>query len=378
MRSSFKIPSFLLGIIIASLLSACGASTAPAAQPTAAAVVPTAEPTTAPTAEPTAEATEEATAEPVANTGECAAGFRLFEHDVLVGDPVCVPENPQRIVALDMAAVETVLLSGKVPVGSASWLLSEMPVSLPQFADVLAEVTPLGYPAELETIASLKPDLILATPDSIDVELASAIAPIVVASADIYTGWQNGMGFWAAALGEEELYAEMEANYNARVAELQGLLEDRAEAEVSIISATSTSMSIWLPNTPPGSILEQVGISRPEAQSVTGDAALAMHGADSYIPVTLENIDIMDGKSLFLFTYSSSDPELTQTENAALEALQAEPLWQSMQATKNGKVFVVPGYWWRAQTYYLANFVIDDLYKYLADATPSIPVLEIK
>ena len=26
----------------------------------------------------------------------CEAGFRLFDHELLVGEPVCIPENPER------------------------------------------------------------------------------------------------------------------------------------------------------------------------------------------------------------------------------------------------------------------------------------------
>ena len=42
----------------------------------------------------------------------CKAGFHLFEHEYLEGDPVCIPENPQRILALELSALESVLELG--------------------------------------------------------------------------------------------------------------------------------------------------------------------------------------------------------------------------------------------------------------------------
>ena len=49
---------------------------------------------------------EQATVEsPVTQTITCEAGFRLFDHEYLAGDPVCIPEDPQRILALEISAL---------------------------------------------------------------------------------------------------------------------------------------------------------------------------------------------------------------------------------------------------------------------------------
>ena len=92
---------------------------------------------------------------------QCEVCFR-FDHELLTTEPVCIPENPERVLALDMASAGITLLTGKNLVGSSGWILGEYPVLEPRFAERLAEVTDVGYPADLETTLSLEPDLILA------------------------------------------------------------------------------------------------------------------------------------------------------------------------------------------------------------------------
>ncbi|MCG8352962.1 MAG: hypothetical protein MI924_34795, partial [Chloroflexales bacterium] len=37
---------------------------------------------------------------------DCAVGLRLFDHEYLAGDPVCIPEHPQRVAPLDLNSIE--------------------------------------------------------------------------------------------------------------------------------------------------------------------------------------------------------------------------------------------------------------------------------
>jgi iron complex transport system substrate-binding protein len=387
MRYSHKLSSLMVGLLIACLLAACSAST-PATEAPTSAPAPTAapapttapEPTAAPEATAASEPTAapEPTAEPAASAnGDCEAGFRYVEHEVIVGGSACVPINPERIIALDMASVELLLMIDHPPVGTANWLLEELPLLLPQYAETLSNIPGLGYPAELEKVASLKPDLILADEASIDVELAAHIAPIVVASPRLYDKWQNGTQLWSEVLDLGDTYAKMEENYNRRIAELQAALGSSVDSTVSIISATTYGVSMWLPNTPPGSILSDVGLKRPQSQSFIGEEAVAEYGADQYISLSMERLDLIDADALFYFTYASTDPSTAESELNFVKDLEQQPVWQSLNVVKNGRSFFVPGYWWRSQTYLLANLVIDDLFTYLTDTKATTPVLSL-
>jgi iron complex transport system substrate-binding protein len=383
---SLKLTHYLsVFVLVAALLSACSSS--PASPPAASEPSTAAAPTEAPAAAAPTKAAPEATAEPVAEEATeapseaapsaqaCPEGFRYFEHELLISEPTCIPNNPERIVALDMGVVEMMLLNGKTPVGSASWLLSEMPVLLPQYAETLSTIPGLGYPAELETVTSLKPDLILATDGAIDVELASKIAPVVVGSFEVNERWKTGIGFWSEVLGEQELYERMVENYDTRVAELQALIGNPQELEVSVISASTYGIWLWMPDTAPGYILQDVGLARPEAQSYLTGKSKEVYGADQYVTVTLERVDTLEGDVMFYFTYESTDSEAADKEAVFLKDLTQQPLWQSMQVVKNEKAHFVPGYWWRSQTYLLANRVLDDLYKHITNTEATTPVI---
>jgi ABC-type Fe3+-hydroxamate transport system substrate-binding protein len=179
---------------------------------------------------------------------ECKTGFRPFEHEYLVGDPMCIPENPQRVVALDTASVELLLFTNKEVIATADWLMDEFTVILPELSGKLHGVTDVGYPANLETVVSLKPDLILGYEDTMDVAAASQIAPVVVPS--------------------------------------------------------------------------------------------------------------------------------LEKETAFTEGFKNNPIFMSLEASKNDKAFFVGGHWWRSQTYLLANKVLDDLFAHLANTSATTQVLE--
>lgn len=312
-----------------------------------------------------------------AGDAACAEGFRLFDHELLVTDPICIPENPQTIVPLDIASLEMTLLAGKTPLATGAWMLDEMPLLIPAFAGPLASVEGLGWPAELERVAALAPDLILSPADAIDVELASQIAPVVVPDAAIYSNWKLGMEFWAAALNMEDRYAEMEANYNARIAELHAALGDGINQEISIVSIAGGPM-LWMPDSAPGAVIADAGLQRPEAQRFVGDEAIAEYGDSQWIQISSELIGLVDGDHIYYFTYASVDPEAAAEADKEITDFAQAPIWQSLEAVKAGNAHRVGPHWWRAQTYYLASLVIDDLFATLTETTATTPVLAIE
>ena len=313
---------------------------------------------------------------------ECEEGLRFFDHELLVSKPVCIPEHPGRVLALDMASVEMTLLTGKNLVGSSNWILSEFPVLEPRFADALAEVEDVGYPASLETTLLLEPDLILAVDtsvagDTIDASAAGEIAPVVLVDPAVYDDWQLGMSFWAEALGVQDLYARMLQNYDARIAELKNVLGDVSKTTLSLVPVATGSVYMWMPDTAPGKIISDVGFSRPEPQTLTGEAAQKRYGSVQYIQVSQERYDLLDADATFYFTYAASDPETAEEEAGFVGDLEQNPLWQSLGAVQNDRAFFVGGYWWRAQTYLLANRVLDDLFTHLAGTEAETPALEL-
>ena len=305
----------------------------------------------------------------------CEDGYRLFDHEYLLGDPLCIPENPQRILALELSAIESVLLADKELVGTANWLHEEVPVLLPEFAAALEGTMDTGYPANLEAALSAQPDLILAVDGDIDLVGGNAIAPVVMPQPGIEHDWRLIMEFWSEVLGTQDVYADMVANYEARIAEFKAALT--ASPTVSIIGASSYGASMWLEDTAPGVVVADAGLTRPEGQSLTGEAAASRYGEERWITLSEERMDLADADAIFLFTYATTNPETLATEDAAMAAFQADPLWNALSGVEAGHVYRVGPYWWRAQTYLLANKVLDDLFANLTDTTANTPVLSL-
>ncbi|MDL1902060.1 iron-siderophore ABC transporter substrate-binding protein [Anaerolineae bacterium CFX9] len=308
-----------------------------------------------------------------ASITSCEAGFRLFDHEYLAGDPICIPENPQRILALEISALEMVLFTNKELVGTAGWLHEEVPVLMPELAPALEGIADTGYPANLEVALLAAPDLILAVDGDIDLDAAQQIAPVVMPVAGLEYDWRLSMEFWSEVLGTQDLYADMVANYEARIAEFQEALTD--DPTISIIGTSSYGTYMWLEDTAPGVVVADAGLERPESQALSGEAAVERYGEQRWIQISEERFDLADADAIFVFTYATTDPETLETENAAMETFRTNPVWNSLSAVEAGHVYYVGPHWWRAQTYLLANKVLDDLFTHLTGSSADTPVL---
>ena len=112
---------------------------------------------------------------------ECEDGYRYFEHELLISEPTCIPEDPQRIISFDMAGTEFLAYMEEPLIGSFSYVLNEVSALSPQLADTLAEVEPFDWPPNLELVTELEPDLIIAFGDgALDLTGLDAIAPLLV------------------------------------------------------------------------------------------------------------------------------------------------------------------------------------------------------
>ena len=80
------------------------------------------------------------------DSADCEDGFRLFDHERLATEPVCVPENAQRIISLDMPATEFLLLNDVPIVGVFGYAADEISAITPGFADELADIPTFDWP----------------------------------------------------------------------------------------------------------------------------------------------------------------------------------------------------------------------------------------
>lgn len=317
-------------------------------------------------------------AQAATEAAECAAGSWLFDDERLENGPVCIPDNPQRIISLDMPGTEFLLLNHIPIVGVFGYVAEEISVITPGLADDLANIPKFDYPPNLELVTRLQPDLIIAYKDSsLFYAGLEKIAPVVVYDANHATDWKSSTSFWSKVFKKEDAYADMLATYNARVVELQQALGDkRGDIKVSTFAPSADYPMIFVSDSAQGIILNDAGLGRPESQAHTFEESGYKEGGADYgfVKISNESLDLADGDVIFLFGYPSSDPKVAAENLQYLEDYQqTNPLWKSLKAAQAGNVHIVGVHWFRAQTYLAANLILDDLFTYLTDIKPTLP-----
>lgn len=296
------------------------------------------------------------------DTLTCEEGFRLFAHELLATDPVCIPENPERIVAIDSYALENLLTLGVTPVGSA--VVSVFQVTYPQLAEKLESVANLGgFPPSLEATLNVQPDLILAIEPWITdtYEEFSAIAPTVSISFDEVNS-QEFLRLIADAVNAPELAEEAINAYDERINVLaEAIAESERQGTVSVALFYDDILYVY-PIDREFVYLPPVGLTSSEAQNEA-------IGEEWRLQLSKEQLSLLDTDYIILVTYASSDEEVTQNEEM-LARLNADPIWQTLGAVRTGNVFVV-GSHWITTTIFSENRALDDLFTYIAQVDPA-------
>ncbi len=246
---------------------------------------------------------------------------------------VTVPDAPKRIVVLTNEGTEALLALGVTPVGAAnSWNGDPW---WDHISDAMDGAEPVGKESavNLELIAALEPDLILANKqrhEEIYPQL-TAIAPTVM-SKELRGDWKINFRLYAEALGKEQEADAAIADYDASVADLREKLGDHLNEEVSVIRFVPGQIRIYQLDSFSGVLLKDIGFHRPANQNVEEFA----------IRTGKESIPDMDGDRIFYFTFDTGDGKGTSLEEEVL----ADPLWQSLSAVKAGKVHQVSDAIW--------------------------------
>ena len=267
-----------------------------------------------------------------------------------------VDAPPQRVVVLDTGELDSAVALGVVPVGAV-----RAPVDdglLDYLQDKTEGVTKLvGTISEpsLEAIAALEPDLILSSKlrhEKIYDEL-SQIAPTVF-SETVGVAWKENFLLDARALGEEEQATRMLEAYEARAADLgEQLKADLGEAPtVSMVRFLPGATRLYQKASFIGTVLEDVGLQRPESQDVDEFA----------LEIGEEQIGLADGDVIFVSWYGPS-------ADTTRPAFTSNPLWQNLAAVRAGRIYEVPDDTWMLGIGIgAANRVLDDLERILLKA----------
>lgn len=212
-----------------------------------------------------------------------------------------VPANPKRVVILTNEGTEALLELGVKPVGAVkSWTGDPW---YPHIKDKMKDVKVVGDEGQVnvETIASLKPDLIIGNKMRHEkvYEQLKAIAPTVF-SETLRGEWKDNFKFYAKALNKEKEGQKVVADYESRMKDLKGKLGDKVNQEISMVRFMPGDVRIYHGDTFSGVILKELGFKRPGDQNKDDFAERN---------VSKERISAMDGDVLFYFTFDKGNEE---------------------------------------------------------------------
>ncbi|MDZ8079241.1 MAG: iron-siderophore ABC transporter substrate-binding protein [Nostoc sp. DcaGUA01] len=283
----------------------------------------------------------------VSPTDLASKNCHVVEHTM---GETCVPLNPQRIITFSLPTLGNALTLGVKPLAST-------------YIDMLNEHTYLEgkvdgikslgtFPPNLENILLVKPDVIIGwSAEKQLYPLLSKIAPTVLFDWQQKKSWRKLFDFETQVLGKQAAAQQALEHYNQRVEKLKAALGDRYKnKEISLVFLAPGVIFSEGKNSFPDSILQDVGLQRPKAQSVI-------------VPYTqlyfsIEELEKADGDIMFVGTLNDDSQKF-------LEQLKQKPLWKHLRAVQENHVYPINYLTWRGGNLLAADAVIDDLYKYL-------------
>ncbi|NJR39794.1 MAG: iron-siderophore ABC transporter substrate-binding protein [Leptolyngbyaceae cyanobacterium CSU_1_4] len=280
----------------------------------------------------------------------------------------CVPSQPKRVVILDSTTLEYAIALGVKPIGAP--LSDEFSLQLKQDLTGIENIGSAGEPS-LEKILALQPDLIIGGDYYQTIySQSSQIAPTILFKFEHSGQWKNVFMQVAQMLRKTEIAKQVMSDYDKRLDQFKQKMGERLkQTEVSVVRIYPDSINLYLKESFCGTILQDAGLLRPEAQNISAAEAKKRFNNEIQVSISRELLHQADGDVMFIWT-GENTPEANQQAQKKLVELKSDPLWQKLNVVQQNKVHQVPTYWIGSGTI-AANLVIDDLFKYLIKSSES-------
>ncbi|WP_077616692.1 iron-hydroxamate ABC transporter substrate-binding protein [Caenibacillus caldisaponilyticus] len=245
-----------------------------------------------------------------------------------LGKDYKVPAKVKRIViAGSMETMEDALVLGVKPLGGIT-VGGKFP---DMFKEITGSTVSIGEKAQpnIESILKLKPDVIFATtkfPPAVISKLEK-VAPTIPVS-HIATNWEANLRLLAELTGKQDLAEKVLQEYQRDVAAAKAKLGERLkDKKVVAVRIRNGNIMIYSKDiffNP--TLYTDLGLKAPQE----------IENAKAQEVISLEKFSEMNPD--YIFVQFSEDENKDQPH--ALENWQNDPIWKSIRAVKNGKVFV--------------------------------------
>jgi len=277
---------------------------------------------------------------------------RIVDHEFGTTE---VPAEPQRIVALSEEFLLADLIAlGVAPIASTSNDATMFGGIDPAATGGIENIASVDF--NVERLAALRPDLILAYPDYIELighDILDDVAP-TVAIGDAGSDWDERFEMTAAVLGLEAVADERIEQIEAQLADARGVL---GGTQVSVLSIS------------PGPFIRAYTDDRTTLTEVIDDLGMEFvpDGGDTddngRIQLSLERLGQLTGELLVLL-----QTEVVEGEDAAVGQVTGSPLWSTLPAVTADAVITLDR---------LAYPGADGVARFAADLAAAVEALDL-
>ena len=256
---------------------------------------------------------------------------KTLENTITVTDvrgEVEIPADPQRIVDLSGNSDILSILGYKV-VGTANSDAYDYTKFPSYLEDTLSGAEILGYSMQdtmdVEAVMNLNPDLIvISTVQEKMYDQLSEIAPTVMIQLEALN-WKDDVRAFAKVFNKEDVANEWIANYETKAKEAGDKIKAEYGEDTTYLSFLASGGQFFIfDGAGFGDVLyNDMGLAKPEGMPEQTDISLPV--------VTYEGLAAIQSDYIFLI---ATDEDLAQ--------LEANAIWNSLPAVKEGKVVVLP------------------------------------
>jgi iron complex transport system substrate-binding protein len=241
-----------------------------------------------------------------------------------------IPAPPKRVVSAGFTEQDDLLALGVVPVAITDWFGGEpfatWPWAQPKLGAAQPAVLNLTDGIQVDQIATLKPDLVVAINAGLDQDTytkLSAIAPTVAQSGQsaFFEPWKTQANTIGQAVFKFDDMAKLVADVDAKFADIGKNHPKFNGKKIVVVSAKAYQDQYDL--TPPGwrtEFLTQMGFTTPDA--------LQNHVADDRARVPKDQLAaVLDAADVVVWKTESDDEQA---------ALTADPMFAALKSTRSG------------------------------------------
>jgi len=198
----------------------------------------------------------------------------------------------------------------------------------------LGGIPTIAYDLPFEAVTSFEPDLLIlsAEPEGDKYAQYSKIAATYVLGDEINSDWRQALLKIGEVLGKSDIAKQALDNYDAKAKQARETIQSKlGEQSATAIWLSGKNFYVVSEHVSSGHVLYgDLGLTAPEVVK-----EISAGGTGNWNAISMEKIAEMDVDNIFLIKSDKGD------ESEALK----DPVWQTIPAVKNGKVFEISRSW---------------------------------